>query len=64
GLVITINIFLIVTFSYLQLNNSGEKFDFERIGFIIYGSLILCGLWLLAGPALLIMRKRNIKSVA
>ncbi|MCI0751316.1 MAG: hypothetical protein L0Y35_05725 [Flammeovirgaceae bacterium] len=63
GLVITINIFLIVSFSYVQLNSSGEKFDFERIGFIIYGSLFLCGLWLLAGLPLMILRRRNIKSM-
>src|SRR5687768_9146301 len=44
GLVITLNIFFIIGMSFIGLYNSAEKFDFARIGFIIYSSVGLVGL--------------------
>lgn len=50
GLVITLNIFFVVGFSFIGLYNSAEHFDYTRIGPIIYGSVILVALWAIAWP--------------
>ncbi|HNC30715.1 MAG TPA: hypothetical protein PKX08_11965, partial [Cyclobacteriaceae bacterium] len=50
GLVITLNIFFVVAFSFIGLYNSAEVFDFTRIGSIIYGSVILVCLWAVSWP--------------
>ncbi len=50
GLVITLNIFFVVAFSFIGLYNSAEVFDFSRIGAIIYGSVVLVIVWSVAWP--------------
>jgi hypothetical protein len=50
GLVITLNIFIIISLSYISLYNSAEQYDFSKIGFIIYGSLCLVVLWAVSLP--------------
>lgn len=62
GLVITLNIFFVVGFSFISVYNSAEVFDYSRIGPIIYGSVILVVLWALAWPVYLISRKIFSKS--
>lgn len=57
GLVIALNIFLIIGMSFISLINSAEQFDFSRIGFIIYSSVVLVVLWALGWPVYLISRK-------
>lgn len=57
GLVITLNIFFIIGLSFISLYNSVEKFDFSRIGFIIYSSVILVVVWALSWPVYSIGRK-------
>lgn len=57
GLVITLNFFFIVGFSFISLYNSSERFDFTRIGPIIYGSVILVVLWALAWPVYAISKR-------
>jgi hypothetical protein len=57
GLVITLNIFFIIGLSFISLYNSVEKFDFSRIGFIIYSSVILVVVWALSWPVYSISRK-------
>jgi hypothetical protein len=57
GLVITLNIFFVVGFSFIGLYNSAEHFDYTRIGPIIYGSVILVALWAVAWPFYAIGRK-------
>jgi hypothetical protein len=52
GLVVTLNIFFIITFSLVGLFNSQEKFDYSRIGFVIYGSVGLVVLWALSWPVI------------
>jgi hypothetical protein len=61
GLIITINMFFVVAFSHLSLYNSGEKFDYARIGVIIYGSIGLIILWAIAWPVYLLIQKIFIK---
>lgn len=57
GLVITLNIFFIIAMSFISLYNSTERFDFSRIGFIIYGSVGLVALWVISWPVYRIFRK-------
>lgn len=57
GLVITLNIFFVVGFSFIGLYNSNENFDYSRIGPIIYGSVILVALWAIAWPVYSVGRR-------
>jgi hypothetical protein len=57
GLVICLNLFFIVACSYISLFNSGERFDYTQIGFIIYGSVGLMILWAFSWPVYLAGRK-------
>ncbi|MBS1489260.1 MAG: hypothetical protein JSS93_01925 [Bacteroidetes bacterium] len=50
GLVLFTNLFFIVALSFISLYNSAEKFDYPRIGPIIYGSLLLLIGWAMAWP--------------
>lgn len=57
GLIICLNLFFVVTLSFLSLYNSNERFDYARIGPIIYGSLILVMAWSVAWPVWLVVRR-------
>lgn len=57
GLVICLNIFFIVAVSYISLFNGGERFEYQRIGFIVYGSIGLIIIWAFAWPVYLIFAK-------
>jgi hypothetical protein len=63
GLLITINLFFIIAMSLVGVYNSAEKYDFSRIGFIVYGSVGLIILWALAWPVYLLYQKFFLKSV-
>jgi membrane-associated HD superfamily phosphohydrolase len=62
GLVVTLNIFFVVVLFFLNSSNSNEKFDYTRIGFLIYGSIILVVLWAVSWPVFLFFRKFLSKS--
>jgi hypothetical protein len=57
GLVICLNIFFVVSLAFLSLYNSNEKFDYPRIGPIIYGSIGLLIVWTLSWPLWTIVRR-------
>lgn len=61
GLVITLNIFFIIGMNFISLYNSAEKFDYDRIAVIIYGSLALIILWASAWPVYVIFKRSNLK---
>lgn len=61
GLVITINIFFIIALNLVGLYNSYEKFDYSRVGFMIYGSIGLIVVWSLAWPIYVLTQKFFIK---
>ncbi len=61
GLITSLNIFLIIGVNFVTLFNSAEKFDYSRIGNIIYGSLMLVVLWVLAWPIYLLIKKISAK---
>jgi hypothetical protein len=60
GLIMTLNIFFIVALMALNTYNSNEKFDFTRIGFMIYGSVGLVVCWAVAWPTYSIFRKKDL----
>ena len=57
GLVTALNIFFVIAFLLINAVNSNEKFDFGRIGFMIYGSLVLVVVWAISWPVYLLTRK-------
>ncbi|MBL7853952.1 MAG: hypothetical protein JNL17_06130 [Cyclobacteriaceae bacterium] len=62
GLIIVLNIFFVIALNFISLYNSGERFDYTRLGIIIYGVLILVLVWALAWPVLAIGRRFFAKS--
>jgi len=50
GLLVTLNLFIVVALEFINLFNSAERYDYEGIGYIIYGSVILIVLWALVWP--------------
>ena len=63
GLIITLNIFLIIGMNFISLYNSEEKFDYDSIAVIIYGSLGLIILWTVAWPVYAIFKRSSLKSL-
>lgn len=63
GLMITINIFFIISTNFIGLYNSAEKFDYSRIGFIINGSVWLIVCMAVIWPLYLLYQKIFIKQV-
>ena len=62
GLVVTLNIFFIVVLFFVNSSNSNEKFDYNRIGFIVYSSIGLVVVWAISWPIILVARKIFAKS--
>jgi hypothetical protein len=61
GLIITINIFFVIALNLIGLYNSTERFDYTRIGFIIYGSIGLMVCWAVAWPVYTLYQKIFLK---
>jgi len=61
GLVIVLNIFFIISMSFIGVYNSTEKFNFADIGFVIYGSVGLFVAWVAAWPVYSVFRKLSAK---
>lgn len=57
GLIIAINIFFVVALNFINLYNSNEKFEYSRLGFIIYGSIFLIMIWAIGWPLYTLGRK-------
>ena len=57
GLVIFLHLFIIVALQFLNLYNGNEKFNYESIGFIIYGSIAMVVLWSSLWPAYYLLQK-------
>jgi hypothetical protein len=57
GLVISLNIFLIVGVNFVTLYNSSEKFDYQSIGSIIYGSIVLVLVWAVSWPVYALVKR-------
>jgi hypothetical protein len=50
GLITSFTIFLIVGVNFIALYNSSEKFEYQDIGIIIYGSVALVVAWAISWP--------------
>ena len=61
GLVITINIFLIISMQAVNVYNSSEMFDHGRVDFFLTGSLGLIVLWAALWPLYLVFQKIFVK---
>jgi hypothetical protein len=61
GLVVALNIFFIIGMNVISLYNSEEKFDYDRIAVIIYGSIGLIILWAVAWPVYAVFKRSNLK---
>ncbi len=57
GLVTFLHLFLIVALQFFNLYNSQEKFDYDSIGPIIYGSIGLVVTWFFLWPVYFISAK-------
>ena len=61
GLVITINIFIIISMQALNVYNSTEIFNHSIIGIYLTGSLALVLLWAVSWPVYLLLQKFFLK---
>jgi hypothetical protein len=61
GLVIALNFFFIVSMNFVGLFNSGERFDYGKIRFIVYGSVGLFVVWIVSWPFYLLYRRMFVK---
>lgn len=50
GLVVFFNLFTVVSLQFFNVYNSAEKFNYDSIGFIIYGSMVLMLAWVAVWP--------------
>ncbi len=57
GQIILLNFFFCTVLGFINVLNSGEKFAFENLGIVIYGSILLIVIWALALPVLMFIQK-------
>ena len=57
GLIACANLFFVIGLNFINLYNSNEKYDFARLGTIIYGSVVLMLLWAISWPVYRLVRK-------
>jgi hypothetical protein len=57
GLVITINLFFLASLGFLHVFNGGDRYDYSRMGPIMYGSLILICVWMVSWPGYRMIKK-------
>jgi hypothetical protein len=62
GLIITLNIFFIISLFVISLYNSGEQYDFSRTSFFAYGSIGLVLVWIAAWPIYILFKKNFTKA--
>jgi len=61
GLIITLNVFFITALFLVNVYNSNENFRYERIGFVIYGSVILVAGWAISWPVVKLVSRNSSK---
>jgi len=57
GLIACANLFFVTGLSFISLYNSNEKYDFARLGVIIYGSVGLLLVWATSWPVYNVVQK-------
>ena len=61
GFAAVLNFFFITAALFIMLFNSGERFNYDNFGYLIYVALVLVGLWIVALPVVIIRNRRNRK---
>ncbi|MCB0489973.1 MAG: hypothetical protein R2820_06745 [Cyclobacteriaceae bacterium] len=61
GQIILLNFFFCTVVGFVYLLNSGEKFSYDRLGIVIYGSISLIVLWSIGLPIYQISRRFSSK---
>jgi hypothetical protein len=57
GLILVMNIFFIIALNFIYLYNSNEKYEYSRLGLVIYGSVALILIWTISWPLYSVSRK-------
>lgn len=57
GQIILLNFFFCTVLGFINLLNSGEIFQYGRLGIVIYGSIILIVMWAVSWPVYSLSRK-------
>ncbi|CAN5485002.1 hypothetical protein BH09BAC3_BH09BAC3_36430 [soil metagenome] len=57
GLVAFFNIFLVVSLQFISTYNSQERYTYDNVGYIIYGSIALIILWSSLWPVYRLMQR-------
>lgn len=63
GQIIVLNFFLITVLGYFNVLNSGERFEYERLGVVIYGSIVLIVIWAIGWPVYSLTHKNINKEI-
>jgi len=58
SLALVLNVFFIIVINFIQIVNSGENFDYDYFGYLIYVILAVVLIWILSLPILLIRALR------
>lgn len=64
GLIAILNVFFMVSLTLIGTFNSGEKFNYRQIDFIIYGSVCLILVWAASWPIYALYQKISTKRTA
>jgi hypothetical protein len=63
GLITSLNIFFIVGMNVISVYNSSEKFNYDRVAFVIYGSIVVMVLWAVAWPVYRLFKRPHVKTL-
>jgi uncharacterized membrane protein YiaA len=58
GFITCFHFFLGMTLNFISVFNSQEKFDFARLAVVIYGSLVVMGIWIVSWPIYYLFKKK------
>ncbi len=56
---VVLNFFFVISMSFVQVNNSGEVYDFTYLGNLIFIALSIIGIWVLVLPIYLLKLKNT-----
>jgi hypothetical protein len=61
GLIISVNLFMIASLGLLNVCNGGDRYNYNSMAPVIYGSLILICFWIVSWPVYLLSQKFSSK---